>query len=65
MTVRVFRTLLSKGLCSDETEDGEGEGEGDIDGMKASNMQFPRVCFVFLLMVLGGLGVKPRDVCTT
>lgn len=34
VTVRVFRTLLSKGLCSDETEDGEGEGEGDIDGMK-------------------------------
>lgn len=36
VTVRVFRTLLSKGLCSDETEDGEGEGEEDIDGMKVS-----------------------------
>ena len=34
VTVRVFRTLLSKGLCSDETEDGDGEGDGDIDGMK-------------------------------
>ncbi|CAB1097864.1 unnamed protein product [Ectocarpus sp. CCAP 1310/34] len=33
VTVRVFRTLLSKGLCSDESE-GEGEGDGDIDGMK-------------------------------
>ncbi|CAN0109706.1 unnamed protein product [Ectocarpus sp. 6 AP-2014] len=34
VTVRVFRTLLSKGLCSDESEKGEGEGDGDIDGMK-------------------------------
>ncbi|CAM9165037.1 unnamed protein product [Ectocarpus sp. 4 AP-2014] len=34
VTVRVFRTLLSKGLCSDESEEGEGEGDGDIDGMK-------------------------------
>lgn len=34
VTVRVFRTLLSKGLCSAETEEGEGEGDGDIDGMK-------------------------------
>lgn len=34
VTVRVFRTLLSKGLCSDETEEGEGEGDGDINGMK-------------------------------
>ncbi|CAM9114855.1 unnamed protein product [Choristocarpus tenellus] len=32
--VRVFRTLLSKGLCSDETEEGDGEGGGDIQGMK-------------------------------
>ncbi|CAM9757632.1 unnamed protein product, partial [Ectocarpus sp. 13 AM-2016] len=34
VTVRVFRTLLSKGLCSDESEEEEGEGEGGIDGMK-------------------------------
>eukprot|EP00903_Cladosiphon_okamuranus_P014927 g13820.t2 len=34
VTVRVFRTLLSKGLCSDETQEGEGEGDGDINGMK-------------------------------
>lgn len=32
----MFRTLLAKGLCSDETEDAEGEGDGDIDGMKVS-----------------------------
>lgn len=36
VTVRVFRTLLSKGLCSDESEEGEGEGDGDIDGMKVT-----------------------------
>lgn len=36
VSVRVFRTLLSKGLCSDETEEGEGEGEGDIEGMKVT-----------------------------
>lgn len=33
VTVRVFRTLLAKGLCADEVEDAEG-GEGNIDGMK-------------------------------
>lgn len=32
--MRVFRTLLSKGLCADETEELEGDGDGDIDGMK-------------------------------
>lgn len=36
VVVRVFRTLLSKGLCSDETEEDDGEGEGDIQGMKVS-----------------------------
>ncbi|CAN0493688.1 unnamed protein product, partial [Scytosiphon promiscuus] len=34
VTVRVFRTLLSKGLCAAETEDDVGDGDGDIDGMK-------------------------------
>ncbi|CAM9377533.1 unnamed protein product, partial [Scytosiphon promiscuus] len=34
VTVRVFRTLLSKGLCAAETEDDAGDGDGDIDGMK-------------------------------
>ena len=38
--MRVFRTLLLKGLCSDEAEDGEGEGEGDIDGMKVRRVSF-------------------------
>lgn len=44
VAVRVFRTLLSKGLCSDETEEGEGEGEGDIDGMKVS--LFTKIIFL-------------------
>lgn len=32
--LRVFRVLLSKGLCSDETEEVKGDEEGDIDGIK-------------------------------
>lgn len=32
--LRIFRVLLSNGLCSDETEETEGDGEGDVDGMK-------------------------------
>lgn len=44
VTVRVFRTVLSKGLCSDETEDGEGEGDGAIDGMKVCTRY---ECFAF------------------
>ncbi len=36
VSLRVFRTILSKGLCSAETQegDGEGDGEGDASGMK-------------------------------
>jgi hypothetical protein len=33
VTVRIFRTLLSKGICSATVEDGEGEGSGDLSGM--------------------------------
>lgn len=45
VTLRVFRVLLSKGLCSDETEETEGDGEGDIDGMKVCALGW-HGCFV-------------------
>lgn len=51
VAVRVFRTLLSKGLCSDETEEGEGEGEGDIDGMKVTGRVLCRVWYIARLKV--------------
>lgn len=47
VTVRVFRTLLSKGLCSDETEDGDGEGDGDIDGMRVRQYILCRAVLFF------------------
>lgn len=31
--LRVFRVLVGKGYCSDESADGDLEGEGDINGM--------------------------------
>mmetsp|Transcript_100511 Transcript_100511/g.197302 ORF Transcript_100511/g.197302 Transcript_100511/m.197302 type:complete len:1236 (-) Transcript_100511:73-3780(-) len=31
--VRIFRTLLAKGICSATIEDGEGEGSGDLSNM--------------------------------
>jgi len=35
VSLRVFRVLLAKGLCSDESKDGEGDGSGD-----GANMTF-------------------------
>ena len=37
VSLRVFRTILSKGLCSAETQEGDGDGDGDGD---ASGMKF-------------------------
>lgn len=44
--MRVFRTLLSKGLCSGETEETEGDGDGNIDGMKVCEKCFLRSCVI-------------------
>ena len=38
VTLRIYRTLLTKGICSAEEKDGEGgegdgEGSGNVDGM--------------------------------
>jgi MoxR-like ATPase len=31
--LRIFRVLVSKGFCTDETSEGDGEAEGDASGM--------------------------------
>merc|ERR1712070_10343 len=33
VVLRLFRSLVAKGYCSDKTTEEDGEGEGDVKGM--------------------------------